>query len=150
MAREKVKIDASGFIENVRESAVPTYHTAKSAAPEAYESPPTQEKPINSNRRKKIGKSTDIVGDCVAGLNMTEEETAFLRTYAGNNRFGQVNRNGKPIVVREDYRQLIQDIYSMLGIQPNMAAYVDAVLTEHFSKFYPIILSISEKIPSKF
>lgn len=32
MAREKVKgFDANGFIESVRESAVPTYHTAADA-----------------------------------------------------------------------------------------------------------------------
>lgn len=150
MAREKVKIDAPGFIENVRESAVPTYHTAKQSVPDADESPPNKKKPSTSSRRKKIGQSSDIVGERVAGLNMTDEETAFLRTYAGNGSFGQVNRNGKPIVIREDYRELIQDIYSMLSIQPNMAAYIDAVLTEHFSKFYPVILSISEKFPSKF
>lgn len=81
---------------------------------------------------------------------MTEDEGSYVRTYIGNTSFGQVNRNGNPIVVREDYRQLIKDIFQMFGVRLNMAAYVDAVLTEHFKQCYPLIQGISEKCPLKF
>ena len=86
----------------------------------------------------------------VSEMNMTEEEGNYVKTYIGNVSFGQVNRNGNPIVVREDYREMIKDIFSMFGVRLNMAAYVDAVLTEHFKQCYPLIQGIAEKCPSKF
>lgn len=154
MARKQVTdFDADSFIKSVRDSAVPTYHTASDATPAA---PPVsdkkpKEKEIPAPRRnRRIGEPSDFLQKKIAEFNMTEDEGQYVRTFIGNSSFGQVNRNGNPIVVREDYRQLIRDIFQMFGVRLNMAAYVDAVLTEHFKQCYPLIQGISEKCPLKF
>lgn len=157
MARKQVTdFDADSFIKSVRESAVPSYHTASDAAPSAPAAPPaSDEKPKvkkepTPKRNRRIGEPSDFLQKKITEFNMTEDEGSYVRTYIGNTSFGQVNRNGNPIVVREDYRQLIKDIFQMFGVRLNMAAYVDAVLTEHFKQCYPLIQGISEKCPLKF
>lgn len=157
MARKKVTgFDADSFINSVRESAVPTYHTASDATPSASSAPPASDKKpkvkeeSTTNRNRRIGEPSDYLQKKISELNMTEDESTYIKTYIGNASFGQVNRNGNPIVVREDYRQLIKDIFQMFGVRLNMAAYVDAVLTEHFKQCYPLIQGISEKCPLKF
>ena len=154
MARKQVTdFDADSFIQSVRESAVPTYHTASDVAPAAATAPekkPKQKEPVETRRKRRIGESSDFLLKKVSEMNMTEEEGNYVKTYIGNVSFGQVNRNGNPIVVREDYREMIKDIFSMFGVRLNMAAYADAVLTEHFKQCYPLIQGIAEKCPSKF
>ena len=152
MARKQVTdFDADSFIQSVRDSAVPTYHTASDVTPVApSEKKTNQKEPVETSRKRRIGESSDFLLKKVSEMNMTEEEGNYVKTYIGNVSFGQVNRNGNPIVVREDYREMIKDIFSMFGVRLNMAAYVDAVLTEHFKQCYPLIQGIAEKCPSKF
>ena len=117
MARKQVTdFDADSFIQSVRESAVPTYHTASDVAPAAATAPekkPKQKEPVETRRKRRIGESSDFLLKKVSEMNMTEEEGNYVKTYIGNVSFGQVNRNGNPIVVREDYREMIKDIFSM-------------------------------------
>ena len=65
------------------------------------EKKPKQKEPVETRRKRRIGESSDFLLKKVSEMNMTEEEGNYVKTYIGNVSFGQVNRNGNPIVVRE-------------------------------------------------
>ena len=105
MAREKVKgFDADKFIESVRESAVPTYHTASdSVKPEkkkeecaatSVEKTPIQENPAPI-------PYPDDDADKYARLNLIESEVDFVKTYVARRNYNQVSKHGKPVFIRE-------------------------------------------------
>lgn len=154
MAREKVKgFDANGFIESVRESAVPTYHTASdntvgsNSTPQAQDSPtPTAESGFDA----VYVAPEDEVASKYSELNMTDEEIEYITTYIVKNSFKKVNQNGNPIMIREKHITMIKKILRLLNEDANMATYIDNVLTEHFKKYYPTIVDIYKKCPPQF
>lgn len=161
MAIEKVTgFDADSFIESVRESAVPTYHTAK-AKQAAVTETSKKKNASNSDSVRAIenkAETDDVFYEppCedfesqYSHLNMTENEIDFIKTFIVNHDFRQVNRNGKQILIRKEHCKLIQSILSLLDVDANMATYIDNVLIEHFKKYYPTIVGFSKKCPSKF
>lgn len=153
MARKIITdFDASQFIESFRESAVPSYHTAdESFQPEQPPKEKAQDKKSKPTKPSlpRAPSANDALETKIASFNLTEDESEFVRTYLDNS-FGQVNQFGKPVVVRTEYRDMIQSIFGLLGITPNMASYIDAVLAGHLRQILPLIQGISEKIPSKF
>lgn len=84
MARKQVTdFDADSFIQTVRESAVPTYHTASDvtpAAPPASEKKQKQKEPVETKRKRRIGESSDFLLKKVSEMNMTEEEGNYVKT----------------------------------------------------------------------
>lgn len=146
MAKKKNDdFDADGFIESVRASSVPTYHTASdSQAPTA---PPTKE---------DVGAALETYDDYSAErearyseLNMTADEIDFIKKFIADGRFRRVSRNGRQVFIRERHLSMILGILGMLDEEANISTYIDKVLTEHFRKYYPIIQGISKKCPSK-
>lgn len=155
MAREKVKgFDADKFIESVRESAVPTYHTASDSEKpskkreESSESAPISEE-IPPQSETIPFKEDDDIGK-YAALNLVTSEVNFVKTYVVRRNYNQVSKHGKPVFIRERHRKLIVDLLSTLGESPNLSAYIDNVLKEHFDKYYSTIRSIARKCPPKF
>lgn len=147
MAREKVKIDADNFIESVREASVPTYHTARNHAEEATPKAKPLKKVDDDGPYKIVDDSIEAK---YSSLNMTETEIDFIKTYVVNPNFRQINKKGKQIVIREQHRQMIQNILSMVNEEANMATYIDNVLTQHFKEYYSTIVGIYQKCPPKF
>lgn len=164
MAREKVKgFDADSFIESVRESAVPTYHTAKAKQTNVTDVSKRENIPksasVPDGSSSEATNTTDNVFYEPPGedfeskysyLNMTENEIEFIKTFIVNHDFRQVNKNGKQILIRKEHCKLILSILSLLDEDANMATYIDNVLIEHFKKYYPTIVGFSKKCPSKF
>lgn len=154
MAREKVKgFDASEFIESVRESAVPTYHTAADSAASTKDSPKTATAPeptAEGGFDAVYVAPEDEVASKYSELNMTNEEIEYITTYIVKNTFKKVNQNGNPIMIREKHITMIKKILRLLNEDANMATYIDNVLTEHFKKYYPTIVDIYKKCPPQF
>lgn len=155
MAREKVKgFDADKFIESVRESAVPTYHTASDSEKpsnkkeETPESVPIGEEMSPQSEARPFNEDDDI--GKYAALNLVTSEVNFVNTYVVRRNYNQVSKHGKPVFIRERHRKLIVDLLTTLGESPNLSAYIDNVLTEHFDKYYSTIRSIARKCPPKF
>lgn len=146
MAKKKNDdFDADGFIESVRASSVPTYHTA--ADSQDPDAPPIKE---------DISASTETYDDYDSGrearyseLNMTADEIDFIKKFIADGRFRRVSRNGRQVFIRERHLSMILGILGMLDEEANISTYIDKVLTEHFRKYYPIIQGISKKCPSK-
>lgn len=146
MAKKKNDgFDADGFIESVRASSVPTYHTA--ADSQAPDAPPIKE---------DISISTEPYDDYdserearYSELNMTADEIDFIKKFIADGRFRRVSRNGRQVFIRERHLSMILGILGMLDEEANISTYIDKVLTEHFRKYYPIIQGISKKCPSK-
>lgn len=154
MAREKVKgFDADKFIESVRESAVPTYHTASDGVKTAEknsrsESSEVKDQPLSCTETKICIE--DDRSEKFAALNLVQSEIDFVKAYVVSNNFTQVNKNGKPVFIREKFRKIIIDLLNTLDETPNLSGYIDNVLAEHFNKFYSTIRSIARKCPPKF
>lgn len=150
MAREKVKgFDASEFIESVRESAVPTYHTAADSA--AVNKTGTTPKSAEESGFDAVYVAPeDEVASKYSELNMTNEEIEYITTYIVKNSFKKVNQNGNPIMIRDKHLTMIKKILRLLNEDANMATYIDNVLTEHFKKYYPTIVDIYKKCPPQF
>ncbi len=169
MASKRKEYDgAEDFIERMRKNAVPSYHTAVDASPTEPEvrivepSPPNEQpKPakVSVEPSPQSDKEPDSVPapalpdfsfeDSFEGLNMTELERVYVNTFITQGRFRQVNRGGRQVVIREKYREIIQTVCALLSTECNMAIYIDNVLTEHFKKYYPTIVGIYRKCPSK-
>lgn len=175
MATKRKEYDgADGFIERMRKNAVPSYHTAAdtpSVSPEVRivePSPPTEqpettkpsdESPISLSESKqddiRDNDAPNVVlpdfsfTDTFAGLNMTEPERSYVNTFITQGRFRRVNSGGRQVMIREKYREIIQTVCTLLSKECNMAIYIDNVLTEHFKKYYPTIVGIYRKCPSK-
>lgn len=153
--------DADGFIEEFRESAVPSYHTAND-----------MEKPdatvMESQNRRRESKPPDVdTSDTDAAtqtglmfdlddfsddkkyeaLNMTDDEVEYIKAFVATNNFRQVSSKGKQVMIREKYRKIIANIQHFVGDDGNMATYIDNVLTKHFKEYYPIIVGIYKKCP---
>lgn len=164
---------AEGFIENMRKKAVPTYHTAADATqgePEVriYEPIPS----VESHKQEKTEQTDTLVPSSVENqeqprmsetempdfmfektfdnIDLTEMEKAYITDFITRGRFKSVNRGGSQVVIREKYREIIKNVFSLLGKNCNMAVYIDNVLTEHFKKYYPTIVGIYRKSPPKF
>lgn len=145
MAKKKNDgFDADGFIESVRASSVPTYHTA--ADSQVPDAPPEGD----------IGTSSKTYDDYdserearYSELNMTADEIDFIKKFIADGRFRRVSRNGRQVFIRERHLSMILGILGMLDEEANISTYIDKVLTEHFRKYYPIIQGISKKCPSK-
>lgn len=154
MAREKVKgFDASEFIESVRESAVPTYHTAADSTASTKDSSKTTTAPEHTTEGgfdAVYVAPEDEVASKYSELNMTNEEIEYITTYIVKNTFKKVNQNGNPIMIREKHITMIKKILRLLNEDANMATYIDNVLTEHFKKYYPTIVDIYKKCPPQF
>lgn len=158
MAKEKKDpdFDSAEFIESVRRSSVPTYHTAADCA-----KTPQSEKPRENKRDSKTNPVSkpipyeydDQEADMstrYAGLNMTDGEIDFIKTFIADGRFRRVTRHGRAVFIRERHLAMITDILGMLDEEANISTYIDRVLTEHFKKHYSIIQGISQKCPPKF
>lgn len=157
MAKEKKEpdFDAAEFIESVRQSSIPTYHTAADCAKTA---PPGKTQERKEVKKEDIPKAvpygyddpeTDMTAR-YAGLNMTDGEIDFIKTFIADGRFRRVTRHGRAVFIRERHLAMITDILGMLDEEANISTYIDRVLTEHFKKYYSIIQGISQKCPSKF
>lgn len=146
MAKKKNDgFDADGFIESVRASSVPTYHTA--ADSQAPNAPPIKEDIITS---PESYDDYDSERDArYSELNMTADEIDFIKKFIADGRFRRVSRNGRQVFIRERHLSMILGILGMLDEEANISTYIDKVLTEHFRKYYPIIQGISKKCPSK-
>lgn len=172
MASKRKEYDgADSFIERMRKNAVPTYHTAADAVadetsvrivePEKeqqvsdvspHEMPAHYETvPVDNKTEDGLASSLPDFSfeDSFEGLNMTELERSYVNTFITQGRFRRVNSGGRQVVIREKYREIIQTVCAMLSKECNMAIYIDNVLTEHFKKFYPTIIGIYRKCPSK-
>lgn len=154
MAKEKKDdgFNAAEFIESVRQSSVPTYHTAADCAKKAA-SEKTQEKKAEIKPKVVPYSYDDPETDMTvryAGLNMTDGEIDFIKTFIADGRFRRVSRHGRAVFIRERHLAMITDILGMLDEEANISTYIDRVLTEHFKKYYSIIQGISQKCPSKF
>ena len=146
MAKKKNDgFDADGFIESVRASSVPTYHTA--AYSQAPDAPPIKE---DINTSPETYDDYDTERDArYSELNMTADEIDFIKKFIADGRFRRVSRNGRQVFIRERHLSMILGILGMLDEEANISTYIDKVLTEHFRKYYPIIQGISKKCPSK-
>jgi len=145
MAKKKNDdFDADGFIESVRASSVPTYHTAADSQPP--QSPPKEE--TTADAVPYDDYDTDGTAR-YSGLDMTDAEIDYIKTYIADGRFRRVSRNGRQVFIRERHLSMILGILGMLDEEANISTYIDNVLTEHFRKYYPIIQGISQKCPSK-
>lgn len=165
---------ADSFIERMRKNAVPTYHTAADAPmdetsvrivepatlPEQPEESkvhpqeiPAQQATISTNKTTEDEAGVSIpdfsFDDSFEGINMTELERHYVNTFISQGRFRRVNSGGRQVVIREKYREIIQTVCTLLSKECNMAIYIDNVLTEHFKKYYPTIVGIYRKCPSK-
>lgn len=154
MAKEKKDdgFNAAEFIESVRQSSVPTYHTAADCAKTAA-SEKTPEKKTELKPKVTPYSYDDLETDMTvryAGLNMTDGEIDFIKTFIADGRFRRVSRHGRAVFIRERHLAIITDILGMLDEEANISTYIDRVLTEHFKKYYSIIQGISQKCPSKF
>lgn len=171
MATRRKEYDgADGFIELMRKNAVPTYHTAsdipvtESSVRIIEPAPPSE--PNDSTNEESTQRETVLADnktnenltvslpdfsfdDSFEGLNMTELERNYVNTFITQGRFRRVNSGGRQVVIREKYREIIQTVCSLLSKECNMAIYIDNVLTEHFKKYYPTIVGIYRKCPSK-
>lgn len=146
--------DSGEFIESVRESAVPTYHTAADCKERS-----DTDCSAGSNASAKKDKPhieavyvtpDDELPSKYSALNMTSEEIEYITTYVVKNSFRKVNQNGNPIIIREKHLTMIKKILGLLNASGSMASYIDNVLTEHFKKFYPTIVDIYKKCPPQF
>lgn len=148
MAKKKNDgFDADGFIESVRASSVPTYHTA--ADSQAPNAPPIKED-ISISTSTESYDDYDTERDArYSELNMTADEIDFIKKFIADGRFRRVSRNGRQVFIRERHLSMILGILGMLDEEANISTYIDKVLTEHFRKYYPIIQGISKKCPSK-
>lgn len=164
---------ADNFIERMRKNAVPTYHTAADAPmdetsvrivepvtqqEQTESNPPPQEMPAQQTtpQTEKVTEDEHAVSlpdfsfdDSFEGMNMTELERGYVSTFITQGRFRRVNSGGRQVVIREKYREIIQTVCTLLSKECNMAIYIDNVLTEHFKKYYPTIVGIYRKCPSK-
>lgn len=164
---------ADSFIERMRKNAVPTYHTATDSPVDETSvrivEPVTLEEQTESNvtphelpgkqstsPTDKKSEDNPIVSlpdfsfdDSFEGMNMTELERSYVNTFITQGRFRRVNSGGRQVVIREKYREIIQTVCTLLSKECNMAIYIDNVLTEHFKKYYPTIVGIYRKCPSK-
>lgn len=145
MAKKKNDgFDADGFIESVRASSVPTYHTA--ADSQVPDAPPKEEVSIKPETYDDYDTERDAR---YSELNMTADEIDFIKKFIADGRFRRVSRNGRQVFIRERHLSMILGILGMLDEEANISTYIDKVLTEHFRKYYPIIQGISKKCPSK-
>lgn len=146
MAKKKNDdFDADGFIESVRASSVPTYHTASDIAG------PREDPPEDNDATS--GGYYDCDTDSqekYERLNMTGDEIDFIKTFIAGGRFRRVSRNGRQVFIRERHLSVISNILRVLDEEANISTYIDNVLTQHFKKFYPVIRGISKKCPIKF
>lgn len=155
--------DADSFIEEFRESSVPTYHTAADTKSEteapAPEKPAKRPKPpdkpeIKYSDTKCEREVFDFDGiedeNVYENLNMTTAEVEYIKNFVVRNNFRQVSSKGKQVMIRDRYRKLIVHIQHLLGDEGNMATYIDNVLTQHFKEYYSTMVSISKKCPSQF
>lgn len=175
MASKRKEYDgADGFIERMRKNAVPSYHTAADTSPgepnvrvvelspsnvqsESPEAP--VEKSVQLDKATQPDNTPDYTPtpvlpefsfeDSFDSLNMTELEKSYVNTFITQGRFRQVNRGGRQVMIRERYREIIQTVCTLLSKECNMAIYIDNVLTEHFKTYYPTIVGIYRKCPSK-
>ena len=102
--QEKVKgFDADKFIESVRESAVPTYHTASDSVKPRKEKGGMRShicgKDSHSGESRAHSVSDDDA-DKYARLNLIESEVDFVKTYVARRNYNQVSKHGKPVFIR--------------------------------------------------
>lgn len=150
MAKKKNDdFDADGFIESVRASSVPSYHTAAdSLASDDKGKDDTQK----DDSKTGIGLYDDYDPERDARysmLKMTDDEIDFIKKFIADGKFRRVSRNGRQVFIRERHLSMILGILGMLDEEANISTYIDKVLTEHFKKYYPVIQGISKKCPSK-
>lgn len=153
MARERKDYDSAGFLEKVRQQSVPTYHTSgDGTSSKPPEQPPEQAASVRKSKVKLPPTHKNGIEPQreLSDLELTASEIDYIKTFVATNNFGGVNKQGKPIIIRENHRRTICDIFYLLGETPNMAQYIDNVLTEHFKQYYPLIRDIYQKCPPKF
>ena len=150
MAKEtKTDFNAEEFIEQFRESAVPTYHRAPKKDAEGETDDTAKATKVEAPKEKKFGRALSELEQKLAALDLTKAEEDYVLNYI-ESHFKQVNRQGKQVYIRVEFIELITRINQALGINGSSAAYIDNVLTEHFSEHFESIQGILDKDPSKF
>lgn len=145
--------DADSFIESVRQSSVPTYHTANDLS---------EPQPEKNKKKPKEQKSASVLSEGAtfpdpeveqaekyASYDLSDDETDYIRTFLEPNNFRQINRLGSPIVIRNTYIEIIRSIIKLQIGNVRVAAYIDNVLLEHFRQHFPTIQGVFKKCPSK-
>ena len=146
MAKERAKdFDAEKFIEEFRESAVPTYHRASKPIEKKPEVPP----PEIVQDPRPFDEEDDEMSKYIH-LTFDEPELSYIKNFVARKAFTSVVQKGKQVIIRDRHRKRIQTIQQLLGEEPNMATYIDNVLDVHFKQFYPEIMGIYKKCPPKF
>ena len=122
--------DAQDFLKGYREDAMPTYRKAKKDS--ATESPPSQEIkeelariPVNPER--------------------TKEEEEYLRTFVETCPVDAFNKQGRQVMVINDFRRKILKIQALFNEDLSIAQYVHNVLAQHFKDVEPILNSLYQK-----
>ena len=150
MAKEKKPdFNAEEFIEQFRESAVPTYHRAPKKDAEGEADDTAKSTKVKAPKERKFGRALSELEQKLATLDCTKQEKDYVLNYI-ESHFKQVNRQGKQVYIRVDFIELINRINQALGISGSCAAYIDNVLTQHFSEHFDSIQGILDKCPPKF
>lgn len=130
MAKEKIDdFDAEGFIESMRESAVPTYHRVSDYRNDASVKP--HEEPVPTGREPPA--SNHVCSD---------EEQQYLDSYVLQRDFRQVNKTGSPINIRDRYLERLSALLGALGLRNCMAAYLDKIIEAHLRQYGSVIEKI--------
>ena len=147
--------DAEGFIEAMRVSAVPTYHTAEKkeiAAPPKEETPSidtVKETKSPSSKKLPYEVSGDNIEKEYRALGFTSEEIDFVKKFISRNNFQKVVQ-GKSLFIRKEYHKLIVRLLQLTDGDCSISSYVDNVLYEHFRSNFTIMQGITDKVPSLF
>lgn len=143
--------DAEGFIEAMRVSAVPTYHTAEkkestTAPPEVPPDAKEEAKEASPNVKSstfELPKTNPE--EKYASMGLTPDEITFVKQFIVTNNYRRVVQ-GKQIFIRKEFHKLIGCLIKMTDEDCSLSSYIDNVLFEHFSKHYLIMQAISDKI----
>lgn len=84
-----------------------------------------------------------------ADFEMTPEELDFIKSFVVSSSLQGVTTNGITVKIRREHHTVIQEILKHLLVGSSVTAYIDNVLAEHIKKYYPLIMDIIRKCPSK-
>lgn len=122
--------DAQEFLDIYGESATPKYR--KSKKENAPDPPPPQ---IDREELTRIPVTPD----------RTKEEDEYLRTFVENCPIDAFNKNGRQVMVVNEFRRKILKIQALFNEDLSIAQYVHNVLAQHFKEVGPILQSLYQK-----
>lgn len=138
--------DAESFIESVRQSSVPTYHTSNDRPAEHADNKPETVKKSRISSENDVFPDRDVeLKEKYASLDLTGRETDFIRTFLESGSFRQINKLGSPIVIRDTYIEVIRKLLKLNVSNVRVAAYIDNVLLDHFRQHNSEIQGIINK-----